>query len=159
MRKFPRAQIFTKSTRQSITDMGLTEYDCPAAGFVYFSGKEGSGIEIMIGRAHRGRDVHWGGTPDAPKLKIDGILHPRASFKAQLEKSKKESVPFTPSDMKLIQLIRDQVFEVNANNLMLSLLETDIGEANLMCFNALERTEDNNDSLGRFTVFVISRPF
>jgi len=50
--------IVSKSTRAAISDLGLSEQDCPAAGFVYV--QEGQ-TQLMIGRAWRGRDVVWGG--------------------------------------------------------------------------------------------------
>jgi len=78
-------EMISKSTRKQIADMGLTEEDCPAAGFVYF--QEGE-TQLMIGRAWRGHDVVWGGAADAPKPRINGILNPRTSFEACLEKSK-----------------------------------------------------------------------
>lgn len=147
MSQLPHKDMYVTSTRESIAELGLNESDCPVSGFCYFQDKKGD-VQIMVGRSYRGRDLHWGGNPDAPKLNINGILHPRASFEAQVVKSKLESRPFTPNDLKLIELLRDRIFQEHSNGLMLSLLENDIGEANQICFNALERTEDNNDFLG-----------
>jgi len=149
----PHFDLCAKSTRASIEELGLTLEDCPAAGFVYFRGEH---MQIMVGRAYRGRDVAWGGSPDTPKLKIGGILHPRASFETQLEKSKQESRPFNPSDLTLVNLLRDRILRQQSNSWMLCLLENDIGEANISCFHALEQSEDNNDFLG---TFVGSRRF
>jgi len=139
--------MISKSTRKQIADMGLTEEDCPAAGFVYF--QEGE-TQLMIGRAWRGHDVVWGGAADAPKPRINGILNPRTSFEACLEKSKQESKPFNMSDLNMVTLFRDRLVKEQEHSWMLALMRSDIEEANLRYFNAIERAEDNNDFLGAF---------
>ena len=138
-------KMLCKSTRASIEELGLTEKDCPAAGFCYF--QEGD-TQIMVGRAWRGRDVIWGGEHFKPKLRVKGILNPRASFKAHLENARRESKPFNPSDINLVTLFRDRVVREQEYSWMLALMKIDIEEANIRYFNAIERAEDNNDFLG-----------
>ena len=135
----PNRQLCTCSTRAAIAAMGLTEEDCPASGFVYF--REGR-TQIMLGRALRSMDVVWAGDPDAPKLRIGGILNPRASFNQFMEKAKKESRSWSASDLNAIRVFRDHVCQ-HSHQWIMSLLKTDIDEANQKYMNALDRAQDN----------------
>ena len=52
-------QIIKINTRLGITEMGLTEQDCPASGFIFF--QDGL-VQVMVGRGLRSKDVIWAGT-------------------------------------------------------------------------------------------------
>ena len=138
----PSRAICVRSTRASIEELNLTEEDCPAAGFAYF--REGQ-TKIFIGRAWRSRDVVWGGNPDEPKLKLDGVLNPRKSMDAFLQKAKSESKAWNPGDQDLIRLLRDRVCTEQSHNWMMTLLKSDINEANVRYLNAIQRSEENSD--------------
>jgi light-regulated signal transduction histidine kinase (bacteriophytochrome) len=135
----PSRELCTCSTRAAIEAMELTQEDCPASGFVYF--REGR-TQIMLGRSLRSTDVVWAGDPDAPKLRIGGILNPRASFNQFMEKAKKESRSWTESDLNAIRVFRDHVCQ-HSHQWIMSLLKTDIDEANQKYMNALDRAQDN----------------
>jgi signal transduction histidine kinase len=135
----PNRELCKCSTRTAIAAMGLTEEDCPASGFVYF--REGR-TQIMLGRALRAKDVVWAGNPDAPKLRIGGILNPRASFDMFMEKARKESRSWTASDLNAVGVLRDHICQ-HSHQWIMSLLKTDIDEANQKYLNALDRARDN----------------
>ena len=121
--------------------MGITEEECPACGIVYF--RDGL-VQIMLGRGLRSRDVRWGGDPDAPKLRINGILNPRKSFETFMEKARKESRAWSSSDLHVISALTDRICE-HSHNRMMSLLKNDIEDANKKYFNAIARARENNN--------------
>uniref|UniRef100_A0A7S3KZ31 histidine kinase n=1 Tax=Amphora coffeiformis TaxID=265554 RepID=A0A7S3KZ31_9STRA len=139
----PKNGMMARSTQKQFQELGLNETNFPGSGFVFMRGE---GIEFMVGRAYKARDVVWAGNPDAPKLNIGGLLHPRASFEAQVQKAKKDSHPFNTLDQKLAEMLKDLVFRAEeSNGWMLGLLKkNDIKEANIRSFDALEVAEDDN---------------
>lgn len=145
--------LISKSTRAAIADLGLTELECPAAGFCYF---EQAKTQIMIGRAWRGHDVIWGGAPEKETDKTDplAMLNPRNSFAAYLEMSRQESRPFNLCDLNIVTMLRDQIVKEQEHSWMLALLKNDIEEANIRYLNAIERAEDNNDFLGTYFIYL-----
>jgi len=52
-------EVYAADTRQAITNMGLTEDDCPASGIAYY--RDGL-VQILLGRGLRSKDVMWAGT-------------------------------------------------------------------------------------------------
>ena len=137
----PNRELFHVNTRAGMDALGIGEIECPACGIVYF--QEGL-VQIIIGRGLRSRDVRWGGNPDEPKTRVDGILNPRKSFEMFMEKAKQESRAWNSSDLHVITALMDRVCE-HSHNRMMSLLKTDIEEANVKYFNAISRARENNN--------------
>lgn len=97
-------ELITRQTRAGVLQMGFAApEDCPAAGFCYFSH---GGVQVFLGRALRSADVVWAGDPDLPKLRIGGILNPRASFEQFMEKARQESRRWSKGDLLVINLLR-----------------------------------------------------
>ena len=146
----PTYGLCVKSTKKTVKELDLTDVNCPGSDFVFIRNDK---IEIMIGRAYRERDVVWAGDPDTPKINIGGLLHPRASFEAQLEKAKRDANPFDTLDQQLAELLCDLIFRKESNTWALSLLqEKDIQMNIFKSFNAVEddRNSTGNQMLGKF---------
>lgn len=137
--KQPKREICTSATRKGIASLGLTEEDCPASGVAYY----GDGlIEVMLGRGLRSKDVAWGGNPDEPKVRKDGMLCPRNSFQTFMEKAKKEACAWTKIDVHVMTALTERASEYSHNR-MISLLKNDIESANTKYFTAIEKVRDN----------------
>lgn len=151
-KQVPNYGLCVKSTKKSLEELDLTEVNCPGSDFVFIRDDE---VEILIGRAFRERDVVWAGNPDAPKINIGGLLHPRASFEAQLEKARKDSHPFDTLDQKLADLLRDLIFRKESNVWALGLLDKcDIKMDIFRSFDSLEDGQETGGDalLGKFVV-------
>lgn len=139
-RTHPTRELCAVNTRKAIEQMGLSKEACPASGIVYF--RDGL-VQIMLGRGLRSKDVRWGGNPDEPKLRIGGVLNPRNSFDTFMEKAKKESRAWTTKDLHVATALMDRVCE-HSHNRMMTLLKSDIEEANVKYFNAISRARENS---------------
>jgi len=137
----PNRKLCCIDTRKGLDELGIPEDECPACGIVYF--RDGL-VQVILGRGLRSRDVRWGGNPDEPKLRIGGILNPRKSFETFMEKAKKESRSWSTSDFHVVSSLMDRVCE-HAHNRMMSLLKTDIEDANKKYYNAITRARENNN--------------
>jgi hypothetical protein len=137
----PRREIYSVNTREAIGGLGLTEQDCPASGVAFF---QDDLIQFMVGRGLRSSDVIWAGDPDEPKLRIGGILNPRHSFEMFMEKARKESRAWTSSDIHVISALMDRVTE-HSHNRMMSILKSGIEQANVKYFDAISRSQENNE--------------
>ena len=137
----PNRELFHVNTRTAMEALGMTEEESPACGFVYF--REGL-VQIIIGRGLRSRDVRWAGNPDEPKRRVDGILNPRKSFEMFMQKARKESRAWSSSDLHVVSALMDRVC-AHSHNRMMTLLKTDIEEANVKYFNAISRARENNN--------------
>lgn len=122
----PMREMQVMSTRAEIATVGLSESDCPASGFVFY---RDSLFQVMIGRGLRCKDVRWAGNPDEPKLRLNGILCPRSSFDLYMEKAKMESRAWSRSDLHVLRRLMEKIGGY-AHNRMMSLLRSDIEEAN-----------------------------
>ena len=151
----PNRDICSHSTRATITKLGLTSDDCPSSGFAYF--REGR-MEIMFGRALRSKDVVWAGNPDAPKLRQGGFLHPRASFERFMEKARMESRYWTAGDLHALGVLRDHVCE-QSHQWVMSILQSDIDQANKNYANALDRARDNYEFFAHMSHELRTRTF
>lgn len=98
-------------TRAAVIQMGLTLEDCPAAGFCYF---RSGNTHVFLGRALRSADVVWAGKPDLPKLRIGGILNPRASFDQFMEKARKETRKWSRGDLLVVGILRLHISNARA---------------------------------------------
>lgn len=136
--KQPR-EVYAADTRRAIAAMGLSETDCPACGIAYY--RDGL-VQIMLGRALRGKDVVWAGNPDQPKLRIGGILCPRNSFDMFMEKARKESRSWSTSDIHVFQAFMLRVCEHSHNRMMVT-LKSGIQDANMKHLNAISRAKEN----------------
>lgn len=143
----PQRELVVMSTRAEVTARGLTEEECPACGVVFF--QEGR-LQVMFGRSLRSKDVFWGGDPDTPKLRIGGILHPRASFDTFMEKAKQEARAWNPQDLSVISVLRDRLCE-HSHNWMMRLLQGDIEDTNRKYLNAINRARENYDFFARMS--------
>jgi chemotaxis family two-component system sensor kinase Cph1 len=139
MSSYQNRELCVISTRKALTDIKLTQEECPASGIVFF--QEGR-TQIMIGRAMRSKDVVWAGNPDEPKLRIGGILNPRNSFTQFIEKARKESRAWTVQDISVISVLRDRICE-HSYAYMMGLLRGDIQDANRKYLAAIDRARDN----------------
>ena len=137
----PHQEMAVMSTRAEISSMGLSETDCPASGVIYF---QDSLFQIMLGRGLRCKDVKWGGKPDAPKLRLNGVLTPRASFELYMEKARKESKAWSAADIHVLRRFIEKTEEYAHNRMMIT-LRSDIEEANLKYMHELNRARDNHD--------------
>ena len=137
----PNRELCAVSTRKGLQDLKIPEEACPSCGVVYF--RDGL-VQVIVGRGLRAKDVRWGGNPDEPKLKIGGILNPRKSFEIFMEKAKKETRAWSTSDLHVISSLMDRVCE-HSHNRMMSLLKSDIEDANVKYFNAISRARENNN--------------
>lgn len=146
----PNYGLCIKSTKKSIKDLDLTDVNCPGSDFCFIRNDQ---IEVLIGRKYRERDVVWAGDPDAPKINIGGLLHPRASFEAQLQKAKRDAHPFDVLDQKLAGLLRDLIFRKESDTWALALLqEKDIELDIFRSFNTFQDDDDasvGNQMLGK----------
>ena len=139
-KQVPENEVCVRSSRKSIQELGLTEKNCPGSDFLFTRSKD---AEIMLGRNYRVRDVVWGGNPDAPKLNIGGLLHPRASFEAQIEKARKATNPFNTVDQKMAGFLGDQIFKKSSMSWALALVDEDITSEYVTLFNGLESPDDD----------------
>jgi len=137
----PNRELLHVNTRKELGKLGITSEECEACGIAYF--REGQ-TQILIGRGLRATEVRWGGNPDEPKRRVDGILHPRKSFELFMEKAKQESRAWSSSDLHVMKALMDRVCE-HSHNRMMSLLKSDIEEANVKYFNAISKARENND--------------
>lgn len=137
----PNRELCAVSTRKGLQDLGIPEEVCPSCGVVYF--RDGL-VQVLVGRGLRAKDVRWGGNPDEPKLKIGGILNPRKSFEIFMEKARKETRAWSTSDLHVISSLMDRVCE-HSHNRMMSLLKSDIEDANVKYYNAISRARENNN--------------
>lgn len=154
--QIPTFDMAVKSTKKSIEEFGLAETNCLCSDFVYINAEN---EEIMIGRAQRERDVVWAGSPDAPKLNIGGMLHPRASFEAQLQKARKDPRPFKLLDQKLAGLLRDLVFCQDSMAWVLTLLDrNEVKDTIFRSFDTLETPDDENSAGCTITGTLIQIP-
>lgn len=150
----PPREIYAADTRQSITNMGLTEEDCPASGIAYY--RDGF-VQIVLGRRLRSKDVKWAGKPDMPKLRIGGILCPRNSFELFMEKARKESRSWSASDLHVFQAFMVRVCE-HSHNRMMTMLKNGIEEANVKYFNAIGQAKENCEFFVRKFIAVLAAP-
>ena len=137
----PNRVLYHANTRKGMSALGISESDTHACGIVYF--RDGL-VEVIVGRGLRSKDVRWGGNPDEPKTRVDGILNPRKSFETFMEKARKESRAWSTSDLHVVTAFMDRVCE-HSHNRMMSLLKTDIEEANMKYFNAISRARENSN--------------
>jgi two-component system, chemotaxis family, sensor kinase Cph1 len=93
----------------------------------------------------RSRDVKWLGSPDLPKLRINGMLNPRSSFEMFLEKARLESKAWSTADLQAILVFKDRFCSGHQHEWMTVLLKNDIEEANMRYFSAMDRASDNSD--------------
>jgi len=119
----------------------LTLEECPASGFIFF--RYGP-TKIFLGRKARSVDVTWGGNPDEPRLFQDGSLNPRTSFEAFMEKARKEARAWSPQDENVVLILRDGICSERSHDWMVALLKTDIEEANMRYYSAIDRAQDNS---------------
>lgn len=131
----PPRELTVASTRVGLDILGLTKKSCPASGIVFF--QEGRTM-VMLGRGTRAQDVAWGGNPDAPKARVEGILHPRASFQKVIEKARTESRAWSRQDIDVISVMRDRICE-HAHQYAMGLLKESIQETNEKYLSAMER--------------------
>jgi len=101
--------------------------------------------------------VKWGGKPDEPKLRVGGVLCPRKSFDMYMEKAKKESKAWSPSDIHVLTCLMVKTGEY-AHNRMMASLRGDIENANLKYLNELNRARDNHDFFAQMS-HEIRTPF
>lgn len=144
---YENRKIFSNSSRQPLLDMGLSENDCPPCGVLFF--REGR-TQVMLGRAVRSRDVKWAGNPDAPKLRIGGILNPRASFDTFMEKARQESRAWNAQDHNVVSAFRDRVCE-HCHNLMMGQLKLAITDTNKKYMAAIDGAKDNYEFFARMS--------
>ena len=139
----PDYSVCIRSAKKSSQEFGLSDINCPGSDFCYIHGKD---VEIMLGRAYRQRDVVWAGDPDAPKVNIGGLLHPRASFEAQIEKARRDPRPFDELDQRLAELLRDLIFRKESPSWAMDLLHNNDGKHTdiFRTFDALEDTKDES---------------
>ena len=140
-------KIFANTERQPLLDMGLTEQDCPPCGVLFF--REGR-AQVMLGRAVRSHDVRWAGNPDMPKLRIGGILNPRASFDTFMEKARWESRAWSAQDLNVVSAFRDRVCE-HCHNLMMGQLKHAITDTNKKYMAAIDGAKDNYEFFARMS--------
>lgn len=135
------SKLLVVSDHQQIQERGLTLQECPASGFIFF---HHGPTKIFLGRAARSKDVMWGGNPDEPRLYVDGKLNPRTSFAAFMQKAHKEARAWTPHDENVVWILRDAICSERSHDWMVALLKTDIEEANMRYFSAIDRAQDNS---------------
>ena len=136
----PNGELRSITTRKELTEIGLSEQDCPATGVVYYSD---SSVQVMLGRRLRSADVVWGGNPDEPKKRVDGFLSPRKSFDRFMEKAREESRGWSKTDLHVISAFMERVVEISVTRMM-TCLKQNIEEANIKCLDAYERIQDNS---------------
>jgi two-component system, chemotaxis family, sensor kinase Cph1 len=102
-----------------------------------------SNIQLAIIRRSHSSDVVWGGNPDEAKLPgLRGLLEPRASFEAYVEKGRMEAKPWTVIDREVIFMITDSVRQfVRAE--MLKSCELSLEGANNGYFESQGTAEEN----------------
>jgi len=135
----PNRTLFSTSTRARITQMGLTEEDCPASGFVYFSHGR---TQIMVGRSLRSKDVSRDRNPDEPKLRSPGYLNPCSSFDPLMQKAKQQARAWSPSDLKTIDVLSNHVCDYSRSWTM-ELLKNSVEETNQKYAKAMDLARDN----------------
>ena len=135
----PQREIYAADTRKELTEMGLSEEDCPACGISYYRDRL---LQVMLGRGYRSKDVRWAGNPDEPKLRIGGILCPRNSFDTFMEKARKEARAWSTSDHHVFQAFMFRICEY-VHNRMMTTLKSGIEEANVKYFGAIGRAQEN----------------
>ena len=135
----PECEIYAADTRKVVSEMGLSEEECPACGIAYYKDRL---IQIMLGRGYRSKDVRWAGNPDEPKLRIGGILCPRNSFETFMEKARQEARAWSTGDLHVFQAFMFRVCEYSHNRTM-TILKTGIEEANVKYFGAIGRAQEN----------------
>jgi two-component system, chemotaxis family, sensor kinase Cph1 len=99
-------------------------------------------MSVLHGRGEKSSDVCWGGNPDEPKLKINGILCPRQSFESYIQKACVESKKWTKEDINVISILRDRLCE-HCHDWNMTLLEDDIELSNQKYMAAVQRAQDN----------------
>ena len=139
LRKLRSRELVVSSCRSDISALGISTDECPACGFVYF---RESRTHFFFGRHERSSDVCWGGNPDEPKLKINGILCPRRSFDTYIQIACVESKKWTKEDINVISILRDRLCE-HCHDWNMTLLENDIELSNQKYMAAVERAKDN----------------
>ena len=135
----PIQELCVMSTRHEIEKKGLTKFDCPASGVVYFRQDR---MHIMLGRDVRSKDVLWAGDPDKSKVHIGGILSPRNSFAKFMVKAHQESRAWDTHDLKVISVFRDRICN-HSHRWMMELLRNNIDDTNRKYLLAIERARDN----------------
>jgi two-component system, chemotaxis family, sensor kinase Cph1 len=131
--------MVVSSSRKETCALGVQSKDCPACGFVYFREYR---THFFLGRSERSSDVCWGGKPDEPKLKINGILCPRKSFEMYMERSRMESKKWTKEDLSIISILRDRLCE-HSHDWNMTLLEQEIKLSNQKYIAAIQRAQEN----------------
>lgn len=135
------SKLLVVNDRQQIQEHGLTLEECPASGFIFF--RYGP-TKIFLGRKARSRDVTWGGNPDEPRVFRDGRPNPRTSFAAYMEKARREARAWSPQDVNVVLILRDGICSEHSHDWMVALLKTDIEEANMRYYSAIDRAQDNS---------------
>jgi two-component system, chemotaxis family, sensor kinase Cph1 len=153
-RQYRSREIIVSSSRRETSALDISEGDCPASGFVYF---RESRTHFFLGRSERCSDVCWGGNPDEPKLREDGVLCPRKSFDMYMEKSRLESKKWTKMDVNVISILRDRLCE-HCYDWNMMLLESDIQRGNRKYIAAIRRAQDNYEFFARMS-HEIRTPF
>ncbi len=144
---YENRKIFVNTERRQLIDMGVPEQDCPPCGVLFF--REGR-TQVMLGRAVRSHDVKWAGNPDEPKLRIGGILNPRASFETFMEKARLESRAWSSQDLNVVSAFRDRVCE-HCHNLMMGQLKHAITDTNKKYMAAIDGAKDNYEFFARMS--------
>ncbi|GKY92076.1 hypothetical protein MPSEU_000179000 [Mayamaea pseudoterrestris] len=147
MIKVANREIFSLSGREDLADAGISVIDCPACGVAYF--REGA-THFFLGRKERSRDVAWAGRPDEPKLRIGGILNPRASFETFMEKARMESRLWSPQDLNVVSVFRDRICD-HCHSWTMTLLQNDIEQTNKKYMDAIDRAHQNYDFFARMS--------
>lgn len=137
----PECEIYAADTRKVVSEMGLSEEECPACGIAYYKDRL---IQVMLGRGYRSKDVRWAGNPDEPKLRIGGILCPRNSFETFMEKARQEARAWSTGDLHVFQAFMVRVCEYSHNRTMM-ILKNGIEEANVKYFGAIGRARENSE--------------
>lgn len=146
----PECEIYAADTRKVVTEMGLSEEDCPACGIAYYKDRL---IQVMLGRGYRSKDVKWAGNPDEPKLRIGGILCPRNSFETFMEKARQEAKAWSSGDLHVFQAFMIRVCEYSHNR-TLTMLRNGIEEANVKYFGAIGRAQENCEFFVSFLLLL-----
>jgi light-regulated signal transduction histidine kinase (bacteriophytochrome)/CheY-like chemotaxis protein len=137
----PDSKLLVLNDYKQMEEHGILPGDCLAPGVVYF---RHDSTEIFLGRNARSKDVAWGGNPDEPRLYVDGKLNPRTSFGVFMQKARMEARAWSPQDENVVLILRDGICSERSHDWMVALLKTDIEEANMRYYSAIDRAQDNS---------------
>ncbi|KAG5178217.1 hypothetical protein JKP88DRAFT_248300 [Tribonema minus] len=106
------------------------------------------GMQLSLMRTSSCADVVWGGNPDDAKLPtLGGVLQPRASFEAYLEKSRHESHKWDFTDREIVAMIFEHMRHYRRAELLKS-FELSLERANSDFVDSEKLLRDSPDMSG-----------